>query len=306
MWVRRSVDIDNGYWDREIDISAQTGVHQYTYPRVFELTGEAGSPIYLFYRAKDNGTTGEGMHFSKSTDGGVTWSADTAVITNGTAKPYHILAQNGTARLDLIVNDDNPNSAATNNLYHGYVQAGNLYKSDGTLVGALSAGPYAPSALTLVNSGSSNGRCWGWDLSVDASGYPVIAYTKLPSTTDHRYRYARWTGAAWVDNEICAGGGSICPGVGEDYYSGGIAIDRIDPNIVYLSKQVNDIHEMYKYTTADNGATWSSVAITSNSTTGNYRPVTPSGALASSPMFYMSGTYTAYTNFATQIKAYAP
>jgi len=306
LYIMESVRPYEGVWLKEIDLDSQLEEANYTYPHPIQLTGETNDPIYLFYRSADSGTSGEGCHFSTSEDGGVTWATSQALLTNGDERPYFVVAQNGDDRIDIAINDGHPTSVTTNCTYHGYITGGNLYKSDGTLVGAIGSGPYSPSDLTLVYDGTTY-RSWVWDIAIDDSGYPVIAYADFVSTTDHRYRYARWTGSAWDDHEIVAAGGTIYPVAGsQDYYSGGISIDRADTSIVYLSREVSGVHEVYKYTTSDGGTNWSAVAITSGSENGNYRPFVPYNAIEDSPMFYMAGVYTTYEDFATEITAYLP
>ena len=66
---------------------------------------------------------------------------------------------------------------------------------------------------------------------IDGNGHPVIVYAAFPATSDHRYRYARWTGSTWDDNEIAAAGGSLYPE--ELYYSGGVCLDPADTGGYY-------------------------------------------------------------------------
>ncbi|MFA7357796.1 MAG: Ig-like domain-containing protein, partial [Bacteroidales bacterium] len=63
----------------------------------------------------------------------------------------------------------------------------------------------------------------------------------------------------------------------EPNYSGGIILDYDDPSIVYLSKQVDGVFEIFKYTTTDHGQSWESEALTENTPKGllNARPIVP-------------------------------
>ena len=49
------------------------------------------------------------------------------------------------------------------------------------------------------------------------------------------------------------------------------------------------------------GASWSARALTTGSTQANIRPVVPVGAPAGRTVEWMRGTYTSFTNFATDI-----
>jgi hypothetical protein len=147
-------------------------------------------------------------------------------------------------------------------------------------------------------------RAWIWDVATDSAGNPVIVYATFPSSTNHIYRYARWTGTAWVNSTITAAGGSIA-GASQPYFSGGVELDHANPSNVYLSRQINGIHEIEKWTTSDGGATWSSVAITSGSLKKNVRPVVPWGSTTRvMQVIWMYGDYSTYTSYNTALDIY--
>ena len=91
----------------------------------------------------------------------------------------------------------------------------------------------------LIHDAKTSGvRGWIWDVAIDDKGRPAIVYAACPSESDHRYRYARWNGRAWVDNEICKAGGWFPQTPAgkrepEPHYSGGVILDHGDPSIVY-------------------------------------------------------------------------
>lgn len=281
-------------WLPETSLDAQLGFDWYTYPCPVQLTGETNEPIYLFFRSWQ--VVPEGIYYSKSSDGGTTWNTAVRFIAVATQRPYFHVVRNGTDRIDIVCTDGHPNEVPTNSIYHCYYQNGNLYKSNGTLIGAIGSGPYTPSvSFTKVYDGTTN-NAWNWDIAVDGSGYPVIAYAQFRSSNvDHRYRYARWNGSSWTDGEVVAGGTYLY--AAEAQYSGGICIDHSNVNVVYVSKQVSSQWEIWKYVTADAGATWDAgTAITSGSSNPNIRPVVPQGGGPYSVM-WCNGTYTAYTSF---------
>jgi hypothetical protein len=135
----------------------------------------------------------------------------------------------------------------------------------------------------------------------------VIAYTRLPSPVDHRYHYAHWDGKAWRDEEITPGGPWFpqTPSKGierEPYYSGGIAIDRQNPSVVYPSRPVNGVFEIERWAVSEPGRRWSSSAITRGSKQHNVRPVVARGHdRSAATVFWMNGGYVHYTNFDTRI-----
>jgi hypothetical protein len=153
-------------------------------------------------------------------------------------------------------------------------------------------------------------RAWVWDIALDESGLPVIAYTRLPEETDHRYCYARWTGEQWLDTELTAGG-KWFPQTPEGkketepHYSGGMSLDHSDPSKLYISRSVDGVFEIEKWETQDKGKTWCSQPITKNSNHLNVRPIVPRGYVGKKPhVMWMFGDYEHYTKFNTGIKIF--
>lgn len=292
LYKRLAVEVDNiDCWGPEQTIANEGD----TYPQPIQLTGEANSPIYLFTRDLLDGTN-FAWYYRKSTDEGATWAAKQALWNNGNAQNYLMAAQNGTGRIDFAATDIYPNNGATS-VYHFYYSGSKFYQSDGTeIVAAL---PLAPANATLVYDGSST-RGWIWDIAI-SDGKPIILMTEYPAADNHDYYYARWTGAAWLVQKICDAGGSIFP-VTEDYYSGGFCLDHANPNVVYASIVVSGQWEIYKYVTADGGATWTSTAITSGSSVKQIRPHVPYNASGTN-VIWLSGTYDGWQDGAYDLTA---
>jgi hypothetical protein len=89
----------------------------------------------------------------------------------------------------------------------------------------------------------------------------------------------------------------------EPNYSGGITLDHEDPSTVYLSRQVGGVFETEVWTTPDEGATWSSRALTSGSARGSYRPISPRGQTGPShDVVWMHGDYPHFTSYRTGLR----
>ncbi len=89
----------------------------------------------------------------------------------------------------------------------------------------------------------------------------------------------------------------------EPHYSGGMALNPSQPEIIYLSRQINDIFEIEKWITPNFGRTWRSMAITTDSDNPNVRPVVPRYCPPNSNIvLWMNGSYIHYTNYHTGIK----
>lgn len=279
---------DVSAWENEVSLDSQIGGGTYNYPIPIQLTGEENDPIYLFYN--ERGTGIEGEYYSKSVDGGATWSAGTRLFMNGTERPYFQISKNGTDRIDFACMQGHPNEVVGCSIYHFYYTGGKYYKSDGTEIDK--SLPLEPSDITQVYDGSSAEACI-WETAIDSSGYPVIVFATFPTNTDGRYYYARWNGSSWDVNQVCDGGRSFVST--EVMYSGGITLDKGNPNNVWCSRLYDGRFEIFKYTTADGGANFTGTQITSDSNYINGRPVCAEGAVNSSPL-YWEGVYITYAN----------
>lgn len=278
---------DPSAWTR-VDLDSQLGGGPYTYANPFQLTGEAGAPIYNFYRSGSTPTWS--TYFSKSLDGGTTWAAQTRLLdgASGSGRPYLKAAQNGNRRVDFAVTDGHPNAVATNSIRHFYMEGGSFFSSDGTPLGSP---PFDTATdLTTVYDGTTI-RAWVWDIAIGIDGLPVIVFATFPSTTDHRYNYAKWNGTSWDVNEICAAGTYLYSG--EAYYSGGVSLDPNDPNTVYASRESGGFWSLYRYTTSDGGASFTEEAMPDFQNAIRPFVVRGTGLLAA-----IAGRYSSYTSFA--------
>lgn len=270
------------------------GYLTYTYANPVRI----GARLFVFWRAgTGTGTAGQAA-FSTSDDDGATWAPGRLLLQNPGQRPYVKYAGDGST-IHVAYTEGHPNSTQTGILYAAY-RDGHLYRADGT---QLPDPPLTAAAGERVYGGTA--RAWVWDVAADAQGRPVIVYATFPTNADHRYRYARWDGARWVDVELTAAGGTFVSGGRENQYSGGIALDHADPSTVYLSRRVNGVFEVERWRTPDAGRSWTRAAVTSGSTQNNVRPVVPRGTPAGGqvPVIWMNGAYPSYTAFATSLRS---
>lgn len=250
-------DLSDG-WASEQTLDASLGGVLYTYPQLVQLTGEASDPIYLFYRDRPGGLpdTNGILTYSTSTDGGATWSAQTHLIQESGKPVYWAIASNGTDRIDIAVSNGHPILDTPVGIYHAYVAGGNLYKTNGSLVGAISAGPYAPSSLTQVYD-ASDGEAGISDVFFDGSGNPVLVHGVIPNPT-FELRFARWTGSAWTSTTVASG---TDPGL----FLISTAIDPLNAYRLVTAEPVSGVYELIDYRSPDSGLSWIRTAITSGS-----------------------------------------
>ncbi|MES2981335.1 MAG: BNR-4 repeat-containing protein [Verrucomicrobiota bacterium] len=289
-------------WEDEITV---TDSDRITYNHPVYLSEE--KRFYVFWRGPTWKPT-----FSTSPDG-KTWSEPKILIQDDDRKakeirPYTKITDDGKSSIHITFTDGHPRDEKENSVYYLRYEKGRFLKADGSLVRNMDQLPIPQKESDRVYDGSTKGRGWVWDIALDQDGLPVIAYTRLPDETDHRYQYARWDGKKWLDVQVSAGGKwfpQTPDGVKErePHYSGGMALDHADPSVLYISLPVKEAFEILQLETPDKGKTWNSKAITQNSQHLNIRPVVPRGHTGRSPhVLWMFGSYEHFTKFSTGIK----
>ncbi len=274
-----------------------------TYPYPFQVDDQ----IYIFYRGLNWHPT-----LIISDDNGETLGEPQQFIAGGGARPYARYCQDSNGTIHAVFTTAHPRQDSKNMIYYAAFKDGKFYKADGTLIKSYTG---TSTALNIDNDdmdtvyAATNGKGWIWDITVDKNNHPVMVYASFPSDTDHRYYYARWTGSEWFRTELCAAGGWFPQtpdgsSESEPNYSGGIYLDYDDPSIVYLSKEVNGVFEIFKYTTPDEGLTWKEQAITWNSPSDivNVRPIVPRNHKKGYfDVLWMRGKYRYYQDYHTSI-----
>lgn len=209
-------------------------------------------------------------------------------------------------RIDYVVTDGHPNETTTS-IYHFYRGAdGRFYDSSASLVGEVADLPLSPSDVTTVwNARAEGSDSWQWDIAHDEIGNPVILFASIASADSHTMHYARWTETRWLVHEMADVGGTVAPGVGEDQYSAGGALDPAGPDRVWLAKERGDGNKasLWKYETDDGGISWSGKDRTPGTAVENLRPVVPENRSDAVAVLFMRGRYAHYTHFDTELGA---
>ncbi|MEX0601159.1 MAG: BNR-4 repeat-containing protein, partial [Rhodothermales bacterium] len=283
-----------------------------TYSNLYGMAAEGpAGRIYNFTRTRH-----WDPNFVVSDDQGESWAYGGRLIDGGGSeqRPYVRYAGNGIDAIHFITTEGHPRDFA-NSVYHGYVHDGRSYRSDGTLVDENIFDEEAPPAhaFTRVFSGDENNVAWTSDIELDGDGRPYIAYSVTKDRIeperggmDHRYRYARWDGAAWHDEEIAYAGTRLYEG--EDAYTGLIALHPSTPDVVYISTDVDPVggepirvdgvrrYEIFRGETEDGGATWTWETVTNESPEDNLRPIVAASGRAWA-VVWLRGTYRSYTDY---------
>ena len=282
--------------------------NSYTYTNPYQLSEEENR-IYLFWRGM-----GHKPNVSVSEDGGLTWSPGKIMIKPEdiypNRRPYLKVSSNGKDRIHFAFTDGHPNREPQNSIYYACYKNGSFYKANGEKIIDFESLPFTPRQASIVyDATKTNHRAWIWDVAEDQNGHPVIVYSKLQEMTNHRYHYARWDGQKWLDVELCKAGKwfpQTQPETEETekQYSGGIILDHSNPSIVFLSREINNVFEIEKWTTKDEGKTWESQAITEDSILDNVRPFVVRNSInGDGPhvVWMKNHSYIHYTNFQTEL-----
>jgi putative BNR repeat neuraminidase len=319
MWWRWSEpDGDISTWDGEEHFSLGEDV---CYSNPFVLSGEGDGPdprLYLFFRGRNYNPTyaisdDDGLGFSEASQ--LLDAHSTGLLGRTDQRPYVKYVSDGVDTIHLFYTDGHP-AEASNSLHHLYYRDGLLHHSDGSVAAPMN-GDVEPrlspgSGTRIHDGGGPEGEAWVWDAALDGDGRPVVVYATYPERgregEAQDYRYARWDGAAWRTSFVAHGGTGIY--AEERFYGGGIAIDPDDPDVLYLSSNVDPEtgiasrsgrFEIYRAVTADGGATWQIEAVTAGSRVDNLRPTVPAGHPTPTAVVWMQGVYQSYYDYDTRI-----
>lgn len=228
-------------------------------------------------------------------------------------------------RCAFLATTDGHHRRFDNNIYQGYIQRDTLYISHGTALQSLQNGPLTKKSRTKVFDGDPHNVAWTTDLHLDDEGHPVMGFSVQKDGAsfqndfedgpgwDHRYDYARFDGTEWHVHEMAYAGTGLSPR--EADYTGLLAIDPNQPNVVYISTDVHPTtvlpnvserdderhYEIYRGVTDDGGHSWHWTAVAKNSTTDHLRPIIPDWPAPQRVVLWMKGDYESYTHYDTDI-----
>lgn len=283
----------------------------YTYANPYVLEKE-NNRLYSFGR-----WIGFKPNMISSDDNGITWNSQRVIISptkfDPNNRPYVKYYSDGKSKVHMIYTDGHPRVEPTNSVYYCYYEKGAFWKADGSKICDVEDLPFSPKDASLVyKPTNSSGLAWIADIVVNKKDEPVILYTRHPVETDIRYHYARYDKKVgqWIDHEICKAG-SWFPQTQdgaverEPHYFGNMTIHPGNPNVIFLSREINDVFEIEKRTTLDGGKSWEIEPITANSKYDNVRPYIPrlTSKNDKAVVLWMENKkYIHYVNYDTAIK----
>ena len=290
-----------------------------------------GSSIYAAFRSVATSPA-----FLTSTDDGQSWSYYgrlTSTQQIGYVAGYYKYWGNNKDRIDFCGTEAHPRDY-DNNLWHGYVQNGQVYNSTGTVIDSSLKDPDSTttnskdiSAFTQVfKTGSTLGgvalnHAWNLDMvRYDDGTIAILGQARAVGTCgteagygntncdpDKRLLYFRFDGSSWKGTYLVKAGPKLYST--EEDYTGAGAVHPDDPNTIFISTTYDPrddttqtpVREIYQGTTCDNGATWQWTPITKNSTVDNIRPIVPKWDSKHTALVWMKGTYNTAQSYSMQI-----
>ena len=284
--------------------------HHTTYPSPFILSDDPDH-IYLCWR-------GIGWHPTiarltipdASHDAVFDWGPYQLVQSNGGrsgVRPYAKYVSNGKDRIYMAYTTTHPDNQPVNYLYCNYIDIQSKELRDirgnklatvgsGQLHGVEASAAYRQ-AFPFAVVDDTPLRNWLWEVALDAAERPVLATVGISEDkTAHDYYYIRWTGNDWQKTFLSHAGGHFhqSPGI-EQCYSGGMTIDKHDPQVVYGAVPVAGEHglvyELKKFTVGADGKVVATKQLTFDSEKNNVRPYTFAGVGGTSPLVWMYGDY---------------
>jgi hypothetical protein len=319
IYFRRSLRAGDGReWGPE-QVFTPSPTSRVTYSNLLRLSKEKGR-IYNFFRGLDNSFKPSWMW---SDDGGKTWATGGIAVNvplEFRHRPYVKYAGNGKDQIHLAYTEGHPRDF-DNSIYHVFYKKGQWRESGGRAIAPLKDGLKRPEDGTRVFAGGPDRVAWIADLELDKRGRPYLAYSvqmndagKKPGHCgqDHRYRFARWDGKRWHDAEMAYAGSCLYPR--EDDYTGLPALDPRDPQVVYISTNVDPAAGTPLISAADGqqhweifrGVTrdyrhWTWTPVTKDSTADNVRPVVPRLAGRERAVLWLRGKMRTYTDYDFQV-----
>lgn len=294
---------DTSSWQTQVNLDSQLGGTRYTYPQVHQLLAETGDPFHLFYRDEPSPGTDSRWCHSTCAPASVTsgWAAQSILYRVASRRSYMTSWSDGQDRIHFIVTDGGGTivDSGFTALGHFYYDAGSYFKSDGT---PMSSPPFEFDDVTQIMGGSRN--LFPAHLYLDGSGHPVLAAFNEDEDDIWHYWYMRWSGSAWVTTEVATGdtGHAYSSATSRSPY--GCCLDDGDVDVMYAIIEQDNIPEVWRFETADGGATFDAgTAITEESTAAVQREPFPVRNRDSSlALVWQYGTFTSYVNYSMGIK----
>lgn len=245
----------------------------------------ASGDHYLFYRDISSGTGR--LAYSKNLGARHVFYTGASGIV-----PYWRIGSDRSTLVHFFATDREwYDQAHPSKVGHFYLDTadGSFHKSDGTTI--VASQPFTFSDITLVRN-NTDGMVWSFGVCIEAGGTPAAILMRGVSSTDNALETARWRSGAWQIDEVGRHGGIYSA----DRGGPGGAIHRTDPDTVYFPKLTSGRFEMFRFTSPDDGATWTAEQLTSGSAADNMWVETVTDSTAALRAIWLYGTFLSSTD----------
>lgn len=225
----------------------------------------------------------------------------------GGVRPYAKYASNGRDKIYLAYTSTHPDNQHENHIYFNYldihskelkdIKGNRLSVVGDPLLHDVNTSPAYREKHPFAVVDSSPYRNWIWELTLDQNENPVMATVGIShDKSSHDYYHIRWKGNRWQKTFLSNAGGHFhqSPDI-EQCYSGGMAIEKHNPQIIYGSVPVagkhGPVYELKRFTVASDGSSVTVEQITFNSAKNNIRPFVVAGRPDDSSLLWMQGDY---------------
>lgn len=310
---RLSAESETAGWSEAISINPNGAVDlerfgddKYTYANPFVLKNE-NNRIYMFGR-----WIGFKPNMTWSDDGGKTWADGRVVVSpkpfSWGQRPYVKYYSDGLGKIHLVFTDGHPRDEPFNSVYYACYYEGAFHRADGSIIATMEQLPFEPKEATLIYDARETGhRAWVYDLFADEKGQPAVAYARYPTEEEHLYHYAWFDGEKWNDRAV-VNSGKWFPETHEGrrerepHYSGGLTIDPNKAHTLYVSREVNGVFEIEKFSLNKGASEWNIEPLTQNSSNDQIRPYAAKNYAKETIVLWNSvDRYIHYTNFRTAV-----
>jgi hypothetical protein len=292
-----------------------------TYNNPWKMSAEGGR-LYNFIRSVETSP-----NFLYSDDDGETWTFGgrlTGSAQQGYNAGYLKYWGNGVDRIDFFSTESHPRDSNTS-VFHGYVQGEQSFDSFGNLVDDNIYDGNAPpiADFTRIFQAGNNldgvplNKLWNFDVARYEDGTIGVLWQGRESTAHahndgysieswdpgHHMAYSRFDGTEWKSTRLVRGGRTLYRRPSgtwwEEDYLGGAALDPDDPNVIYVSTNIDPRDDSTEYTwneiwkgvTCDDGATFVWTPMTMNSPAENLRPAVPKWDKQNTALLWFRGEY---------------
>jgi hypothetical protein len=155
---------------------------------------------------------------------------------------------------------------------------------------------------------------WASSMALDSSGNPYLSFVVVRNLNgdygnDLEYDYAHFINGSWQVSRVGYAGLPLYNG--QNQYAGLMAVDPLNPNIVYFSDDVNpqtdaavlgpdDKQHWEIFEETDVAGTWTDLEQLTDTASDNIRPIVETGS-GEEALLWMQGSYTSYTDFDTSV-----